>query len=271
VTIPAALLVIAGAATLVAGLMLAIRRRAPTGGYFADSDRASSVFGLVGAGFAIFLGFVVFLAFNTYDRARQAAEEEAVAVLEQFEETHLFHNGRRVAVEANLVCYARAVVHGEWSSMEDGELSPTVETWALGMDRELRRVNVQGAKEGATFGDLLANTDARENARRTRLLESRHPLPAFLWLTLGVGGFLVIAYILLYADPGERRRAQVMMAGSAAAIIAASIIVVWFLDSPYGGTPGSIKPTSMQHTLELIEREFPAGVTLPCDERGRNV
>jgi hypothetical protein len=267
-SIPVAILVIVAATGLAAGLMLLLRRRAPEGGAFADSDRASSVFGLVGAGFAIFLGFVVFLAFDSYDEAKLAAETEAVAVLEQFEETRLFKNGDRAAVQGDLVCYSRAVINDEWKTMEDGELSPAVDDWTLETEHAIERLDVEGEKESQAFGDFLDNTDARENARRTRLLESQHPLPPLLWLMLGVAGLLVISYILLYADPGERKRAQAMMAGAAAAIISASILVVWFLDSPYGDTPGSIEPTSMEHTLELIEQELPPNVTLPCDERG---
>ena len=43
------------------------------------------MFGLLGAGFAIFAGFVIFLAFTSHDASRSGAEAEAVAVAEQFE------------------------------------------------------------------------------------------------------------------------------------------------------------------------------------------
>src|SRR5690349_14010775 len=108
-SIPLAILVIVGAAALAVALMLFLRGHAPEGGSFSDSDRASSVFGLVGSGFAIFLGFVVFLSFDGYSEAKRAAETEAVAVLEQFEETELFSSSARMQVEAGLACYARAV------------------------------------------------------------------------------------------------------------------------------------------------------------------
>ena len=60
-------LVIAGTVTAAVLGMLALRRVSPTGGHFRDSDRASGVFGFVGAGFAILLGFVILLTFETYN------------------------------------------------------------------------------------------------------------------------------------------------------------------------------------------------------------
>jgi hypothetical protein len=56
--------------------MLFVRRNAPDGGCFNDGDRASGVFGLLATGFSVLLGFIVFLAFETYDGARPGAEVE---------------------------------------------------------------------------------------------------------------------------------------------------------------------------------------------------
>jgi hypothetical protein len=65
--------------------LLFVRRRAPEGSYFSDGDRASGVFGVLATGFAIFAGFVIFLAFTTYDNSRNGAEAEALTVIQQFE------------------------------------------------------------------------------------------------------------------------------------------------------------------------------------------
>ena len=69
------ILVVANVATI--GAMLLVRRRAPEGSYFTDGDRASGVFGVLAGGFAIFAGFIIFLAFTTYDESRSGGEAEA--------------------------------------------------------------------------------------------------------------------------------------------------------------------------------------------------
>ena len=70
--------------------MLLVRRQAPEGSFFADGDRAAGVFGVLATGFSVLLGFVVFLAFTSYDYARRGAETEALIVAQQVETAEFF-------------------------------------------------------------------------------------------------------------------------------------------------------------------------------------
>ena len=54
--------------------------KGPAGSYFEDGDRAAGVFGVLATGFAVLLGFVVFLAFESFDTSRSGAEAEAEIV-----------------------------------------------------------------------------------------------------------------------------------------------------------------------------------------------
>ena len=76
-----AILIVLGVTAVAVAAMLLVRRRAPEGSYFQDGDRAAGVFGVLAAGFAILLGFVIFLAFERYDAARSGAEQEALLVV----------------------------------------------------------------------------------------------------------------------------------------------------------------------------------------------
>jgi hypothetical protein len=77
--------------------MLLVRRRAPEGSYFKNGDRASGVFGVLAGGFAIFAGFIIFLAFTTYDQSRSGGEAEALTVIQQFETAELLPPAMRDA------------------------------------------------------------------------------------------------------------------------------------------------------------------------------
>ncbi|MGH8833754.1 MAG: hypothetical protein ACRDWG_01965 [Actinomycetes bacterium] len=75
-----AILIVVAVTAVAVAAMLIVRRNAPDGSYFHDGDRAAGVFGVLATGFAVLLGFVVFLAFVSYDAARAGAEEEALIV-----------------------------------------------------------------------------------------------------------------------------------------------------------------------------------------------
>ena len=119
--------------------MLLVRRTAPEGSYFQDGDRAAGVFGVLSTGFAILLGFVVFLAFESYDTSRAGAEAEAQIVAQQFETAQLLPPSR-AGRSRELVCYARNVVYREWPQLTGRRAGPTINPWGVAMFRTLQTV-----------------------------------------------------------------------------------------------------------------------------------
>jgi hypothetical protein len=130
------ILIAANAATI--GAMLLVRRRAPEGSYFADGDRASGVFGVIAGGFAIFAGFIIFLAFTSYDQSRSGGEIEALTVLQQFETAEFLPAATRERLSGELVCYGRSVVYQEWPQMEDGTGGDAINPWAIALFRSFK-------------------------------------------------------------------------------------------------------------------------------------
>src|ERR1043165_8760058 len=100
--------------------MLLVRRRAPEGSYFQDGDRASGVFGVLATGFSVLLGFIIFLAFTSYDQSRTGAQTEALVLAQQVETAQFFPGAVRNELTGGLICYGRSVVHHEWERMEAG-------------------------------------------------------------------------------------------------------------------------------------------------------
>jgi hypothetical protein len=129
------ILIAANAATI--GAMLLVRRRAPEGSYFKDGDRASGVFGVLAGGFAIFAGFIIFLAFTTYDQSRSGGEAEALTAIQQFETAELLPPAVRDRLTGEIVCYGRSVVHQEWPEMQDGKGGDTINPWSIALFPQL--------------------------------------------------------------------------------------------------------------------------------------
>ena len=147
--------------------MLLVRRRAPEGSYFEDGDRAAGVFGVLATGFAVLLGFVVFLAFESYDTSRSGAEAEAQSSRSSSRRPSSCPRVRG-PFSGELVCYGRVVVHQEWPRMESGTLGDGLQPVGSRMFRTLRTVEPRSASEQAAYAKWLDQREDREDARADR-------------------------------------------------------------------------------------------------------
>jgi hypothetical protein len=84
----ASFIVVGAVVAIIAGLFI-VRRRAPVGGYFADSTRATGVFSVLARGVTVLLAFVIFLALQTFRTAKETVGEEAVATTQLYRTTAL--------------------------------------------------------------------------------------------------------------------------------------------------------------------------------------
>jgi hypothetical protein len=251
--------------------MLLVRHRAPAGSYFEDGDRAAGVFGVLATGFAVLLGFVVFLAFESFDTSRSGAEAEAQVVREQFETAQLFPVAVRPRLSGELICYARAVIHKEWPEMESGTLADSANPWTLAMFRITKNVQPRSPLEQAAYGKWLDQRTEREDARSDRAHGAEGVIPLQLWIVLFVSAIAIFVFMLFFADSAERSVVQATMMGGVAMVITSTLVLLWFLDHPYHSGPGGLRPVAMERTIRILEQEaavFKAKLDVPCDAGG---
>jgi hypothetical protein len=265
----AAILTIAATSITVAGILL-VRRRAPDGGYFHDGDRAAGVFGVLATGFAVLLGFVVFLAFTRYDEARAGAEAEALTLTQQFETAQLFPDEHRERLSGELVCYGRSVVHQEWPQLEADTVA-SINPWGVELFRTLETVEPTTASEQSAYDAWLAQTSAREEARRDRTHGAEGIIPASIWFVLLFSAGVVFLYMLFFADSGERAVVQALMIGSVTAVLVMTLLILRVLDDPYAAGVGSLQPVAMERALVVMQEASDAiglDASPPCDAMG---
>src|SRR4051794_28071801 len=201
-------LVIAAVTAVGVGALLLVRRRAPEGGYFEDGDRAAGVFGVLATGFSVLLGFIVFLAFESYDQSRTGAEQEALVVVQQLENARFFPQPAGDVQTGQLVCYARSVVAGEWAAMTAGTLGAGVNPWGVRLFQTLQNVRPVTATQQTAYDKWVDQTSAREEARSDRIHGAAGVIPATLWIVLFFIAAVIFAFTLFFADRGERAVVQ---------------------------------------------------------------
>ncbi len=270
-TVPIAIVLVIVATAVAVTALLLVRRRAPEGGFFADGDRAAGFFGVLATSIAILIGFVVFLAFESFDASRSGAESEARAVVQQYPTAQLLPASIRGDLSGQLVCYARYVIEEEWPRMEDGEGGDAINPWGVAMFRTLERAEPVAASEQAAYDKWLDRTAEREQARQDRLHGAEGVIPTPLWVVLFLAAALLFVFMLFFADSGERALVQGVQIGSVVAVVSASLALVAFLNHPFQSHVAGLRPTAMERTLVQLEgarAEIGDESPPPCDARG---
>jgi Protein of unknown function (DUF4239) len=266
-----ALALLIGTSLVAVLLMLAVRRYGAPDGLLHDAVPVTGVFGVLGVAFAVVLAFVLFLAFEGYNRAHDGASREAVAVTQLLRATRLFSQPQQDELRGNIVCYARAVVSDEWPKMGAGGESTLVADWVAATESTVDRTPVDSARTQVALGHWLDQMAERREGRRARLAEAASAIPAPVWLMLLFGAGLTVLYLPVFADRRERWWTQGAMIGSITALVVSSLLVIHFLDQPFTEEGAYIPPDEMATTVRLIEDELPGdpSVTFPCDDQGQ--
>jgi hypothetical protein len=266
-----AVLIVAAVVGIAVGAMLFVRRTAPEGGYFEDGDRAAGVFGVLATGFSVLLGFIVFLAFTSYDQSRTGAETEALTVVQQVETAQFFPASVSAELTGELVCYGRSVANGEWDRMRAGNFGDNLNPWGIELFRTLKTVEPKTATEQSAYDKWLEQTSTREEARQDRVHGAVGVIPTSLWIVLFFIAAVIFVFTLFFADSGERAVVQGLLIGSVVAVMTTLLLLLRALDNPFHGGVGGLNPTAMNRSLRLIDQILPnldTKVRIPCNPEG---
>ena len=134
----------------------------------------------------------------------------------------------------------------------------------------LRRIIPAGGtpKQAVALSQWLTQASERRQGRRERISEAETQVPVEVWVVLLAGGAFVLATLLAFADPAERLLLQSLLIGGTTVLVVGARLLVRFLDQPFGGGVGSIRPTAMQLSITQLERSSDRSADL-CDRFGR--
>lgn len=251
--------------------ILVVRRSAPEGSHYQNADRAVGVLGVVATGFAVLLGFVVYLAFQSFETSRSGAESEARIVVQQLQTAQLLPPDLSDEFSGNLVCYARTVVHDEWARMRAGTLSESTNPWGIAAFRTLSSIDPQTQQQQTVYARSLELRSDRQQARQDRIRGAEKVIPSPLWMVLFISAGVVLVFLVLFADPAESGFVQAMTMGGVVMVIVSSLLLLASLNRPFHPGPGSLNPIAMERTLRIIEDVTVEGLwsfPIPCDSLG---
>lgn len=232
-----------------------------------DEDTGMAVKDLVGPLLTLtvlLLAFVLVTASSSYGKAEVAARGEARAVDQLVEIAEYAPPAEQARVQADAVCYARAVRTQEWSAMADGNGSAAPSVWSTDLRRTFRTLEGE-----PVFGMLIAADNKRSDEREERLTQATPSIPsAIFWFLLAT---LVITVIGLgMCLPRRNNRGQVIALTVVTALLTTALCIIQNVDSPFSGIV-KVEPTAITEVEKQATRDFLAhheAGELPCDDQG---
>ena len=128
------------------------------------------------------------------------------------------------------------------------------EPWGVALFRSLRATKPRSAAEQAAFSKYLDERSDREDARADRTHGAKGVIPAPVWIVLFLSAGILFVFMLFFADSGERAIVQATMMGGVAILVSSLLLLLGFLDNPYHGGVGALKPDAMEGTVKLLQR-----------------
>ncbi|MFF0274594.1 MULTISPECIES: bestrophin-like domain [unclassified Streptomyces] len=233
----------------------------------ADDDEGMAVKDLVGPLLTmtvLLLSFVLVTANGSYGKAEVAARGEARALDQLVETAEYAPAAERARVQADAVCYARAVRVQEWPAMADGNGSPAPSVWSTDVRESFESVAGQ-----PVFGMLVAADNRRSDEREERLTQATSSIPGTIfWFLLAT--LVVTVTALGICLPRRNNRGQIVTLVVITGLLTTALVIIRDVDRPFGGII-DIEPTAIAEVERQAQRDFTANhpnAALPCDRAG---
>lgn len=262
-------------AVLLIALILGLVANQSLRPFFMSDDEGSSIADLLSplaVLAALFIGLVLADVSTSYSSARESVAREAKLVDNLFETTEYLPNPTRGAMQASIVCYARAVAGPEWETMARGQgsLNRVPSNYTGTGPLGLRRMFIELGPSDPLWEKLTSADAERGDARRDRLAQARPSVPGIVSVFMLVLVGLTIAG-LGFSIPRAHNLPHVIILIVVVVLTGASLLLIRSLDRPFGGVL-AIKRTEMLTTAQQVTDDYNEsypGTPPPCDDEGR--
>jgi hypothetical protein len=212
-------------------------------------DVAGFILGVVGALYAVVLGFVVIVGWENLNSARTTTYEEADQLANIYWMSGSLPSPRGPAIQGLTVKYANFVIDTDWPLMGKGETSYKTQVILDQIRDDVFEFAPRSGQQQALYEQELASVNSLSGAHRDRLNSMGELIPEPLWVVLIVGGVLVIGFCMLFGV--ENKAAHIGMAAGYAALITISLFLIKDMQHPFAGNP-HVGPEALEQFLISI-------------------
>ncbi|MEU4213385.1 DUF4239 domain-containing protein [Streptomyces sp. NPDC026206] len=211
------------------------------------------------------LAYVLVMASGSNGRAEEAVRQETEVLDHMYKAADFAPAAPRQRLQADLICYVRAVRSAEWAAMAHGQGSPVPDVWSSDFHATFKTMDTKAAP----FSMLVSADRDRDQARQTRVAESTPAIPgAVYWLLLAALAILVITLGLCLPPANNATVTAALVVLTA--LLACVLLTIRDVERPFSGVI-QIKPSAMTALEDNMTKDFTAAYGnnhLPCDENG---
>ncbi len=224
-----------------------IRRRWPALAVGEHNDVVGFIIAVVGVIYAVLLGFVVIVTWESFNSAESIVGQEASTLRSIHRESAAFPPETREQIQGLVRQYAAEVVSEEWPAMADAEPGdPRVGDVLDELTAAIASVPVSTPAQEEFVGAEAQRLSELVALRSERLDYADRGIPEVLWVALVVGGVVTVGFALLF---GLRRAVlHSLMVGSLAALVGVLFFVTLVINYPFAGDV-AVEPEPFQRVL----------------------
>ncbi len=194
---------------------------------------SAAVFTVTGTTYAVLLAFVAMLAWDGYNHAQAATDEEASLIQGVYQLVDGLTGSEMAGMRADIVAYAAEVVSTEWPAQAAGREVAGEEPQLDHLTTTALHLRPGNIADGNLHTLLLGDLTRLGSARRERLFAARTPIPAILWVVLVGGGSITVLFASFL---GSSSLALHLVMSSLLALSGALVLlVILALSNPYRG------------------------------------
>jgi len=228
-----------------------VRRRVGLAKLAENNESGGIYFSIVGTIYAIFVAFLVVVAWDNLGDAEKVVEQERATVLSLYRDVGGLAAPVTNALRPQIREYAQMVVDREWDQMANGEQSDAADAaldrvWATFLDYE-----PVSAREQASYREALTELNELGKLRKLRILSSAASIPGVFWFLLLFGGIVTLGFAFFLGMPNLR--VQLLMTGVLTAIVMSALFLIVILDRPFTGDV-RVDPDSFVGALQQMDR-----------------
>ena len=188
---------------------------------------------VVGALYAVVLGFVVLDAMSKFQHATETVKDEAKSILAVYVLADQFTGKNKDNIKRLSKEYVDEIINHEMQLMGKGQKSNKAKYIVFDLMQAVKSLEPISENQQGTFPIILQESISIWENRRERTDQSEYGIPSIEWIALLTGA--VITIIFTYFFTTNVYKTQLVMTGLITFIICINLYLVLVFGEPFGG------------------------------------